>query len=440
MKFVLRYVKIAILFCVLSFSAWLSVSAEPAVDKKYIEEYITEALYLRLESIDILSFSCTESEAFEIIDKIVKTEPELYFVGKSFYYTTSPEGFVEKITPVYIYTRSETKNIKAYCDRELEKVLFSIEEGMTDFQKALVLHEYMCEKFSYDESLKNHTMYELLRDGRGTCQALTLTYMELLERVGIESGYAYSSEIMHIWNVILLDGEWYHVDITWDMAQTGVSHKNFLLTDAEIEANGHFGAITVGGGECRDEKYVGAAFSDVAYKFECFAGGFICVDNTKREVYYDRLDGGGRVTIYRFDELWKKSEGRYYANSFSAPVAAGDKVYFNTKNAIMEIDESLNVTRAAALDFDAYGIFADEGAIVASLEGRGEEVCVLDIEKSMDIDGDGALTVLDVAVLSLHIYDGGAVKYKYNADVNGDRLLDSYDLAVMKSHILRLGD
>ncbi len=435
MKIILRFVKIGVLFCVLILSALLSASADERVDLDYVEDYIVESLHLRLDVIDVYSFSLNEEQIFSALDKVVKGNPELYFVGDSFYYIADKSGIVKEITPVYIYSKKEAKNIKIYCDRELEKILFSVDSNMSDFTKALVLHEYMCESFRYDNSLKNYTMYDLLRDGRGTCQAFMLTYMELLSRVGIESSYAYSNEIMHIWNVIKLDGEWYHVDITWDNMDFGVSHKNFLLTDMEIERNGHTGFIIANGVECNNEKYSNLSLRDAPYKYECFRGGFLYIDNASRCVYYDKLDGGEKILVYRIDELWAKGEGRYYANSFSLPVNAGNKLYFNTKNKIMSIDESFNVCEVAELGLDIFGIKANARGLICYSDREKKAWEELEIKKSMDADGDGAVTVLDIAALNLHI-NNEAFIYKYNVDSNGDRLLDGEDVKALEKYIL----
>ena len=47
----------------------------------------------------------------------------------------------------------------------------------------------------------------------------------------------------HIWNLIKIDGKWYHVDVTWDdpiMDKPGrVKHDNFLRSDDGIKDTDH---------------------------------------------------------------------------------------------------------------------------------------------------------------------------------------------------------
>ncbi len=42
----------------------------------------------------------------------------------------------------------------------------------------------------------------------------------------------------HMWNKVLIDGVWYHVDCTYDDQSDEVSYKYFLKTDAEMESLG----------------------------------------------------------------------------------------------------------------------------------------------------------------------------------------------------------
>ena len=434
LKIILNVVKMALFVCVLFIVSCLSVSAEGG--SKYIEQYIEESIKLRIEKINVYEFNCKEDEIFEVIDRVMKTNPDFYYIGKSFYYSSDNRGIVKEIQPVYKYSAQEIKDMKAYCDRELEKILFYIDENMSDFSVALALHEYLCENFSYDQSFDNYTMYDLLSTGRGTCQAFMLTYMELLNRVGIENSYAYSNEILHIWNLVRLDGEWYHVDITWDNIESGVSHKNFLLTDEEIIESGHIGFVNANGVKCTSRKYSSSGFHNTPYKYVCLGDGFVYIDNITRNVYFDKLDGSAKVSLYRVGDLWQKAEGRYFANSFSYPLVAGSRVYFNTKNKIFEIDENLDVNLVEELGFDIWKI-ANYGAFVGCYTDKDlNDKTDVKITRSMDADGDGEVTVLDMALLSGYIENKSVGVYKYNVDANGDCRLNAEDLEALASLLL----
>lgn len=70
-----------------------------------------------------------------------------------------------------------------------------------------------------------------------------------MDKLGIECTFADSDAMNHVWNMVKLDGEWYHVDVTWDDPAMGneygsgdqygsVRHNYLLLSDKEIYGEG----------------------------------------------------------------------------------------------------------------------------------------------------------------------------------------------------------
>ena len=124
-----------------------------------------------------------------------------------------------------------------------------VRPDMTEREKALVLHNWIINNSRYD---KDKTIYEsdmILTDGFGVCQAYAGAYYRLLQEAGIAvctlSGEAVpGGSEGHEWNMVRIDGTWYHVDCTWDdrgsftedspcvSGQEGT--KYFLMTDSEI--------------------------------------------------------------------------------------------------------------------------------------------------------------------------------------------------------------
>lgn len=89
-----------------------------------------------------------------------------------------------------------------------------VTEDMSDYEKALILHDYLILHADYDHTYTCYTAADILLHGSGVCQAYTLAYEELLDRAGIENDTETGYD--HIWNMAKLDGEWVHIDCTWD--------------------------------------------------------------------------------------------------------------------------------------------------------------------------------------------------------------------------------
>lgn len=124
----------------------------------------------------------------------------------------------------------------------------NINSGMTDFEKELALHDALLKKVVYYEyedintiPLIKHTAYGALVQNEAVCDGYAKAFSLLLEQVGIESTIisGKTGNIAHAWNVVKLDNEWYHVDVTSDTVEDNnkqyLMHKYFNITDKEIK-------------------------------------------------------------------------------------------------------------------------------------------------------------------------------------------------------------
>ena len=88
-----------------------------------------------------------------------------------------------------------------------------VKPGMSQFEKAIALYDWLIVHTEYRGGVTNP--YYVLRDGEGSCSGYANAYNALLAKAGIKSkainGRAYAMK--HTWNLIYLDGRWYHVDV-----------------------------------------------------------------------------------------------------------------------------------------------------------------------------------------------------------------------------------
>ena len=93
-----------------------------------------------------------------------------------------------------------------------------ITSGMSDREKARVLHDWLIYNAHYYYTYTSFSADGVLLRGSGVCDSYAKAYCLLLNRVGIENcritGNA--SGEGHAWNLVRVGGQWYHVDCTWD--------------------------------------------------------------------------------------------------------------------------------------------------------------------------------------------------------------------------------
>jgi len=124
-----------------------------------------------------------------------------------------------------------------------------IRPEMTEREKALVLHNWIINNASYDEKKDIYESDRILVDGKGVCEAYAFAYYRLLKEAGMAActmsgDMIPASSAGHEWNMVRIDGTWYHVDCTWDdpgtysMDAPCISGQEktdyFLLTDSEM--------------------------------------------------------------------------------------------------------------------------------------------------------------------------------------------------------------
>ncbi|MBQ7408568.1 MAG: hypothetical protein IJW13_04765 [Clostridia bacterium] len=126
--------------------------------------------------------------------------------------------------------------------KKLNDLLFC--EGMSDGVKAFVAHNYLAKSVTYyndDEAdpLRRSYMqsaYGALIDNKCVCQGYAEAYKRILDFAGIKceviSGKIKGHTEYHAWNMVYLEGEWHHVDVTWDSLGDGQSSlEHFLKPD-----------------------------------------------------------------------------------------------------------------------------------------------------------------------------------------------------------------
>lgn len=110
----------------------------------------------------------------------------------------------------------------------------------TDFEIAKYMHDYLVSHADYDESLTYFEADGVLLHGTGVCQSYARAYQMLMRKMGIPcifiSGEANGEN--HSWNMIQIDGAWYHVDCTFDdPLNSAPFYGYFMQNDTIMEAD-----------------------------------------------------------------------------------------------------------------------------------------------------------------------------------------------------------
>lgn len=257
---------------------------------------------------------------------------------------------------------------KALVSRELGAISSGVDPGWSDLEKVLWLHDYVVTHYAYDTTYTNYDLYSMLRDGRGVCQAYTLLMTALLDRMGIGCSYVTSESLDHRWNIVELDGIWYHMDVTWDDPTPdglgSAAHTYFLVSTArmeEVEDGRHFRRddwIYGVDADCTDTRYERGPWRDAVSPFVQVRGEWCYVDG--RSLRY--WDGRESHSVASFQTLCQRLWPGYVWDADREYTARSGlflydgRLWFDIWWGILSYDPYTGALGLALDDFDGPGL------------------------------------------------------------------------------------
>ena len=192
----------------------------------------------------------------------------------------SPGSYAEKFAKRYgLQYDNGKKQIIGYdidnVDDKVDWIVSNyITDDMTARQKINVLNSWLATNAEYDDTYSNYSADGVLLKGTDVCQSYALAFEKLLKKAGIECiyirGYLMDPSNGHAWNLVRVNGQWYHVDTT------GTIYTTAALIADERRANI-------------------AGWDKEAYLADINKVGW--VELNRQRFYYDgRAENGGRVT------------------------------------------------------------------------------------------------------------------------------------------------
>lgn len=181
----------------------------------------------------------------EALDQTMDSDPYIHYTIASYSYDYRGTSSSADVTIRLTYRESAEQT--AYVNHKVKAILKDIlKPGMNDHEKVKVINDWVILNLKYDTSLQKYTAYDGLSSGSTVCQGYSLLTYKLLKEAGIQNkiveGTAYAEGNpqgqLHAWNLVLVDGKWYHLDTTWNDPVPNrdgeVSYAYYLKNDAQM--------------------------------------------------------------------------------------------------------------------------------------------------------------------------------------------------------------
>ncbi|MFD1886523.1 transglutaminase domain-containing protein [Paenibacillus wenxiniae] len=212
--------------------------------QQQLQKQIYSALTARKASFQITYEGSTEQLEQNIelaFDDANVQDP--YTINTVIDYAWQAESDGTTSTAIMDVTYRESAEQSAYVHKQVAAALKKIiKPGMNDHLKVKAIHDWVVTTLKYDETEQKFTAYEGLTTGSTVCQGYAMLTYDMLKQAGFETnivaGYV-NKEEAHAWNMVKLDGKWYHLDTTWDDPTPDggktFSTDYYLLTNTQLK-------------------------------------------------------------------------------------------------------------------------------------------------------------------------------------------------------------
>ena len=210
--------------------AYMSLNAEEKVVYDEIYEILSgfkSEVYISTLDTDVIDLA---------FDCVLMDHPELFYVKGYSIKTYTRNGVAEKIAMSGTYIMDESQ-IEAYLpeiDEYVRNCEATIPYDADEYTKVKTVYEYLVRNTEYDKSAPNNqNIISVFVGKRSICQGYAKAMQYILHDLGVfctlVEGSVKEGE-HHVWDLVRIDGKYYHVDPTW-----GDSPYNRVNKDGEAE-------------------------------------------------------------------------------------------------------------------------------------------------------------------------------------------------------------
>ena len=212
---------------------------------------VYHALLKGIQNIDaeILIPRCEGEALYNIFFQLRLDHPEIFWATGFTYkfYTDSPNVI---FVPEYLFEKSKILEHKKAMEARVEKLVRPALK-LSEWEKEKYVHDFICEHVRYDKLKKaySHEIIGPLGQGVGVCEGIAKAVKVLLDALNVwcvialcgnnpDKGIKYR----HTWNIVRLNGTYYHLDATFDNTLTRgradqineIRYDYFNLPDKQI--------------------------------------------------------------------------------------------------------------------------------------------------------------------------------------------------------------
>ena len=176
-----------------------------------------------------------------VISTFRNENPEVFWLANRYRY-----AYGSDVTTLSLYSYVSPERyttMQRNLNRIRDEIFRQMPNGLSELDREIYLFESLSKRCTYDtetasgeENWKAYTLYGALVDGKAVCEGYSRAMQSLLGCTGMESILVNgtSKGMNHMWNLVKVDGDWYHLDATWGDGDEMMNYQYFNVTDDRI--------------------------------------------------------------------------------------------------------------------------------------------------------------------------------------------------------------
>ncbi|MGN1417008.1 MAG: transglutaminase domain-containing protein [Oscillospiraceae bacterium] len=187
--------------------------------QKFVYDVITAACLNYESKISFeLSDKVTFDDLFIAYQTLYLDEVRLFYIDKNMSYVSdNATGYILSMNISYAYSESQVEAMKQEMDEKTAEILSGVTKDMSDYEIVKYIHDKLITLCDYTISGSYvTTSYGAIVKNKAQCQGYSRAFSYLCNLCGIETDIVLGESEQHMWNMVRIDGKWYHIDLTWD--------------------------------------------------------------------------------------------------------------------------------------------------------------------------------------------------------------------------------
>lgn len=209
--------------------------------QKYVYDSLINAMENYKTDLTIpAAVNVTDQDYKAVYQLLYNDETSIFYIGTLINYKVTSGR--KDIVIQYKYTQDEIIKMQREIDYNVNKILAKITDDMTEYDIVKLFFDEIASTCTYNASSSNCSdIYGCLVNKSAICGGFAKAFSYLCSKAGIESLLITGEfDEPHMWNMVKIDNEWYHVDVTSGIVKNNTSryvrYDYFCVNDDFIKS------------------------------------------------------------------------------------------------------------------------------------------------------------------------------------------------------------